>query len=140
MRWEFESQRVDATTYLGRLLALLGDSSLDAENEAAAVYLQALRDLKSRWPRSRWPRANPWPESMVAVALASTRPRALSERGGLEDPARAAEIQRWNSRVAQFVEHGLIRRDRQAHLPLGTRSGVSLPQGARSGTPEATSR
>ncbi|HEY1397619.1 hypothetical protein [Roseateles sp.] len=111
---------MDAATYLDRLLDMLGDSDLSDDNKAAAPYLQALRDLKSSMPRLGLFGAKPWPEAMVATALASTRPAAPRHMRELEDPARAAEIRRWNSRVTQFVEHGLIRRDRRDGLLMDT--------------------
>lgn len=132
MRWEFKNKAMDATVYLDRLLDMLGDSDLSDENKAAAPYLQALRDLKSSMPRLGLFGAKPWPEAMVATALASTRPAAPRHMRELEDPARATEIRRWNSRVIQFVEHGLIRRDRRDGLLMDTTA-----RAASSPTPSA---
>lgn len=130
MRSEFKRKEMDATTYLNRLLNLLGDSGLDEENEAAALYLQALQDLKSRMPRLPVFGAKSWSESMVATALVSTRPAALRAATGSGSKARAAEIQRWISRVTRFVEQGLVRRNRCADLLLDTGSDMPLPRKA----------
>lgn len=118
---------LDARGHLDQLLAVMGDADLSSTRRTARLYLRELSTLKAGMTRLSFLPARGWPENMVAVALASTRPASMTRTLWSEDAERAGAIQRWISRVTQFAAHGLIRPDRCANLLLEAGSGMDLP-------------
>ncbi len=130
MKAQVRRGEMEVSTHLDHLLGALGDNDLGASNKAAPIYLQALCDLKASMPRRRLFGARPWPERMVATALASTRPAQLTNTLWPENPSRAGAINRWLSRVTQFAAFKLIERDRVIALLTDSGSAMPLPRKA----------
>ncbi|WP_343632527.1 hypothetical protein [Roseateles sp.] len=130
LRHQRRNGELDARGHLDQLLAVMGDADLSSTRRTARLYLHELSTLKAGMTRLPFLPARRWPENMVAVALASTRPASMTRTLWFEDAERAGAIQRWISRVTQFAAHDLIRSDRCAGLLLDVASGLPLPHKA----------